>query len=182
LPATLLQFALAVGDTRRRFAASVLPVVWAVSIAAAASMQLAIGHPTESRFVHGTADATLGLALIAATIGLTARVRVAAETAPLVACTALFGLGVPAVVFLLAGTLGGVPQNASATLAFLFPLGMSAALLRCDAVLLRGNARPRRNDAVLLRRDATLPRSDATLPRSDARLTARDVARSSRSL
>jgi hypothetical protein len=137
LPAALLQFALAVGDTRQRFATSVLPVVWAISIAAAASMQLAIGHPTESRFMHVTSDATVGLALVAATIGLTARVRVASETAPLVAYTALFGLGVPAVVFLLAGTLGGIPQNASATLAFLFPLGMSAVLLRSDASLLR---------------------------------------------
>jgi hypothetical protein len=167
LPAVLLQFALAVGDTRRRFATSVLPVVWAISIAAAASMQLAIGHPTESRFMHVTSDATVGLALVAATIGLTTRVRIATETAPLVACTALFGLGVPAVVFLLAGTLGGVPQNASATLAFLFPLGMSAALLRGDTALLRGNG--------------TLLRSNATVRRSEA-CVARDVARASRSL
>jgi hypothetical protein len=145
LPAVLLQFALAVGDTRQRFASSVLPVVWAISIAAAASMQLAIGHPTESRLVHLASDATVGLALVAATIGLAARVRIAAATAPLVAGTALFGLGVPAVVFLLAGTLGGIPQNASATLAFLFPLGMSAALLRGDLAVARDVARTSRS-------------------------------------
>ena len=131
LPGALLQFALAVGDTRGRFAAGALPIVWAVSFAAAASMQIAIGNPTETRWIHATCDGALGLALVAACIGLAARVRVANE-AVVVACTALFGLGVPAVVFLLASTLGGIPQNASATLAFLFPVGMTAALLRRD--------------------------------------------------
>ncbi len=162
LPATLLQFALAVGDTRGRFATDTLPVVWAVSLAAAASMQLAIGNPTETRFVHLTYDAALGLALVAATIGLAARVRVAAETAPLLACTALFGLGIPAVVFLLAATIGGVPQNASATLAFLFPLGMSAALLRHDPCIAIGQ--------------------DSDVLTGDSRVLAHDVAPSARSL
>lgn len=135
LPATLIQFALAVGDTRGRFAESVLPVVWAFSLAAAASMQLAVGDAASAHAVHATCDAALGLALVTATIGLATRVRVARTNPPLVAATALFGLGVPAVVFLVAGTLGGVPQNASATLAFLFPLGMSAALWRRDPIL-----------------------------------------------
>jgi hypothetical protein len=87
--------------------------------------------------VHATCDAALGLALASATVGLgAARVRVGIETAPLVACAALFGLGVPAVIFLLAGTLGGVPLNASATLAFLFPLAMSVAVVRGDPAVL----------------------------------------------
>jgi hypothetical protein len=93
------------------------------SLAAAASMQIAIGDPTATPWLHATADAALGFALTAAAIGLAARVRGATETARLVAFTAIFGLGVPAVVFLLGGTFGGVPQNASATLAFLFRSG-----------------------------------------------------------
>jgi hypothetical protein len=43
------------------------------------------------------------------------------------------------VVFLVAGTLGGMPHNASATLAFIFPLGMMAALLRNDGTFLRND-------------------------------------------
>src|SRR5205085_12216341 len=97
------------------------------------------GDPAATRAVQATCDATLGLALVAATIGLARRVRLGVELAPLVACTALFGLGIPAVIYLLAGTVGGVPVNASATLAFLFPLGMSVALVRGDQTLL---ARP----------------------------------------
>ncbi|MCC6764700.1 MAG: hypothetical protein IT293_08560 [Deltaproteobacteria bacterium] len=135
LPAALLQFALAVGDARGRFAAGTLPVVWAASLAAAASLQLAIGDPAATRVAHATCDAALGLALVSATIGLAARVRLAKPGAPLVAATALVGLGLPAVVFLLAGIVGNVPHNASATLAFLFPLGMSAALWRRDLPL-----------------------------------------------
>ncbi len=144
LPATLLQFALAVGDTRGRFAARALPIVWAVALAAAASMQLAIGDPAATRVVHATCDAALGLALVTATVGLATRVRVATSSAPLLVGTAIFGLGVPAVVFLLAATLGGVPQNASATLAFLFPLGMTAALWRHDALFEADDVAPAR--------------------------------------
>ncbi len=135
LPATLIQFALAIGDTRGRFAARALPAVWALSLVAAVSVQLGIGDPVATRWFHATCDAALGLALVTATVGLATRVRVANEAVPLVAGTALFGLGIPAVVFLVAGTLGGMPQNASATLAFLFPLGMSAALLRRETFL-----------------------------------------------
>jgi hypothetical protein len=142
LPATLIQFALAVGDTRGRFAAGALPIVWAVSVAAACSMQLAIGDAASVHAVHATCDAALGLALVTATIGLATRVRVARASVPLVVGTALFGLGVPAVVFLLAGTLGGVPQNASATIAFLFPLGMCAALWRHDPMLTAPSVAP----------------------------------------
>ncbi len=132
LPATLLQFALTVGDARGRFTAAALPVVWAVSLTAAASMQLAIGDPATTPVVHATCDVALGLALVSAAIGLATRLRTAGTGRPLLAATALFGLGVPAVVFLLAGTLGGVPHNASATLAFLFPLGMSTVVWRRD--------------------------------------------------
>ena len=135
LPATLLQFALAVGDTRGRFASTALPVVWGVSLAAAASMQIAIGNPAETRWMDATCDAALGLTLVAAAVGLATRVRVAAESARLVAYTALFGLGVPAVVFLAASAFDGMPHNASATLAFLFPLGMITAFLRNDRTL-----------------------------------------------
>ena len=88
----------------------------------------------------------LGLALASAAIGLAARVRVASEGAALVALTSLFGLGVPAVIFFVSGTLGGIPQNASATLAFLFPLGMTMVVLRGDAaVRARDVARPARS-------------------------------------
>ena len=139
LPVTLLQFALVVGRARNRFIRATLPVAWVVSVIAAVSMQKLLGDPSATRAVQATCDATLGLALAAATIGLARRVRLGAELAPLVACTALFGLGIPAAIFLLAGTLGGVPVNASATLAFLFPLGMSAALVRGDGALV---ARP----------------------------------------
>jgi hypothetical protein len=97
LPATLVQFALAIGDTRGRFAARALPVVWVISFAAAASMQIAIGDPIATPWLHATNDGALGLVLAAAAIGLAARVRVAGETARLVAFTAIFGLGVPAV-------------------------------------------------------------------------------------
>ena len=136
LPVTLLQFALVVGNARGRFATIALPVAWAVSLAAAASMQLLIGNPVATRWVQATGDIALGFALTAATIGLiAARVRVGVEIAPLLVCAALFGLGVPAVIFLLAGTLGGVPLNASATLAFLFPLGMGVGLLRGDPAI-----------------------------------------------
>jgi hypothetical protein len=146
LPATLLQFALVIGGARGRFAAGALPVVWAASLAAAASMQLAIGDPAATRVVHATCDAALGLALVSATVALATRVRRATPGVSLVVGSALFGLGVPAVVFLLAGTLGGVPHNASATLAFLFPLGMSTALWRHDPLFGgRHVARPRRS-------------------------------------
>lgn len=130
LPAALLQFALVVGDVRGRFAAAALPVVWAASLAAAAAMQLAIGDPAATRLAHATCDAALGLALVSATIGLAARVQTLATDTPFLAGTALFGLGVPAVVYLLAGIRNGVPHNAGATLAFLFPLGMSFFLWR----------------------------------------------------
>jgi len=130
LPPTLLQFALAIGDARGRFARWSLPIAWTLAAAAAVSMQLLLGDPAATGWIYATCNAALGLALAAAAIGLSARVRVAADAAPLVACTALFGLGVPAVVFLVGGTLGGIPQNASATLTFLFPLGMMAALYR----------------------------------------------------
>ena len=111
-------------------------------------MQLLIGDPPATRSLHATCDAALGLALVDRRDRPRARAcRVAADDGALVACTALFGLGVPAVVFLLAGTLGGVPQNASATLAFLFPLAMSAALF----VATRAPA-----DAILARPSATL--------------------------
>lgn len=133
LPATLLQFALAIGDTRGRFARRTLPIIWGISLAAAVSMQLLLGDTGATRWLYSTCHTALGLALAAAATGLAARVRVAAERAPLVAFTAIFGLGVPAVICFVAGTLGGIPQNASATLAFLFPLGMSIALLRGDA-------------------------------------------------
>lgn len=139
LPVTLLQFALVVGRARNRFVRATLPVAWVVSVLAALSMQMLLGDPAATRAVQATCDATLGLALVAATIGLARRVRLGVELAPLVACTALFGLGIPAVIYLLAGTLGGVPVNASATLAFLFPLGMSTALIRGDHALV---ARP----------------------------------------
>ncbi|MCC6848852.1 MAG: hypothetical protein IT294_10155 [Deltaproteobacteria bacterium] len=129
LPAALLQFALVVGDARGRFAAVALPVVWTAALASAASMQLAIGDPAATRMTHATCDAALGLALASATIALAARVRPAPGMS-LRAGTALLGLGAPAAVFLLAGIGGGVPHNASATLAFLFPLGMSVALGR----------------------------------------------------
>jgi hypothetical protein len=139
LPATLLQFALVVGRARNRFIRAAVPIAWAVSVVAAISMQVLLGDPAATRAVQATCDATLGLALASATIGLARRVRFGIELAPLVACTALFGLGVPAAIYLLAGTLGGVPVNASATLAFLFPLGMGAALVRGDSTLV---ARP----------------------------------------
>jgi hypothetical protein len=139
LPATLLQFALVVGRARNRFIRAAVPIAWAVSVVAALSMQKLLGDPAATRAVQATCDATLGLALAAATIGLARRVRIGVELAPLVACTALFGLGIPAAIFLLAGTVGGVPVNASATLAFLFPLGISAALVRGDRALV---ARP----------------------------------------
>lgn len=132
LPAALLQFALAVGDTRGRFADGALPVVWAVALASAASVQLAVGDAASVHAVRATCDAALGLALVSATVGLASRVRIADANVPLVVGTALLGLGVPAIVCLVAGVLGGVPQNASATLAFLFPLGTSAALWRRD--------------------------------------------------
>jgi hypothetical protein len=85
------------------------------------------------------ADVVEGCASRFRAASLARRVRLDVDLAPLVACTALFGLGIPAAIFLLAGTLGGVPVNASATLAFLFPLGMSAALVRGDGALV---ARP----------------------------------------
>jgi hypothetical protein len=131
LPAALLQFALVVGQARGRFAAIAQPVAWSVSLAAAAAMQLLIGDPAATRWVSATCDTALGLAFAAATIGLlAARIRVGVQAAPLVSGTALFGLAVPAVIFLLAGVRDGVPLNASATIAFLFPLGTSIALLR----------------------------------------------------
>ncbi len=146
LPPTLLQFALAVGDARGRFARGTLPVAWALSLAAAVSMQVLLGDPAATRWLHATCNAALGLALASAAIGLAARVRVAPEGAPLVALTSIFGLGVPAVIFFVAGTLGGIPQNASATLAFLFPLGMTTVLLRRNAVVpARGVARSTRS-------------------------------------
>jgi hypothetical protein len=130
LPPTLLQFALAIGDARGRFARWSVPAAWTLAVAAAVSMQLLLGDPAATGWIYATCNAALGCALAAAAIGLAARVRVAADAAPLVAFTALFGLGVPAVVFLVGGTLGGIPQNASATLTFLFPLGMLATLYR----------------------------------------------------
>ena len=133
LPPTLLQFALAIGDARGRFARWSLPVAWTLAVVAAVSMQVLLGDPTATGWIYATCNAALGCALAAAAIGLASRVRVAADAAPLVACTAIFGLGVPAVVFLVGGTLGGIPQNASATLTFLFPLGMMAALHREQA-------------------------------------------------
>jgi hypothetical protein len=139
LPVTLLQFALVVGRARNRFVRAALPIAWAVSVAAAFSMQGLLGNPAATRAIQATCDATLGLALVAATIGLARRVRLGADVTPLVACTAFFGLGIPAAVFLLAGAFGSVPVNASATLAFLFPLGMTAALVRGDTALV---ARP----------------------------------------
>jgi hypothetical protein len=141
LPAALLQFALAVGDARGRFARVALPLAWTLAGAAAVSMQLLLGDPAVARAVQGCVNVALGVALAAAAIGLAARVRVAADGARLVAGTALFGLGVPAVVCLAAGMLGGVPQNASATLVVLFPLGMAIALARGDATLPGGVAR-----------------------------------------
>jgi hypothetical protein len=130
LPPTLLQFALAAGDARGRFARWSLPVAWTLAVAAAVSMKILLGDPAATGWISATCNAALGLALAAAAIGLAARVRVTADAAPLVAFTAIFGLGVPGVIFLVSGTLGGMPQNASATLAFLFPLGMMAALYR----------------------------------------------------
>ena len=136
LPAALLQFALVVGDARGRFAAPAMAIAWIVSLVSTVSMQLLLGDAVAMRWVYTTCDAALGLALAAAAIGLgTARLRVGVETAPLVASAALFGLGVPAVIYLLAGTLGGMPVNASATLAFLFPLAMSVAVLRGDPTI-----------------------------------------------
>lgn len=131
LPAALVQFALVVGNARGAFARFAVPVVWTVSLAAAVSMQLLIGEPAATRSLYASCDASLGLALAAATIALIgARVRVGSETAPLVACAATFGLGIPAAIFLLAAVGNGVPVNASATLGFLFPLGIGAGLLR----------------------------------------------------
>jgi hypothetical protein len=132
LPAALVQFALVVGDARGTFTRSALPVVWAVAFAAAASMQLAIGDPAATRWVHATSAAALGLALGTAMLGLViARTRLGVDASgSFLASAALFGLGVPAAIFLLAGVIGGVPQNAGATLAFLFPLGIGAGLLR----------------------------------------------------
>jgi hypothetical protein len=136
LPATLLQFALVVGQARGRFAAIAQPVAWSVSLAAAAAMQLLIGDPAATRWISAICDTALGLAFAAATIGLVAaRIRVGVEAAPIVGGTALFGLAVPAVIFLLAGARDGVPLNASATIAFLFPLGMGIGLLRNAAAI-----------------------------------------------
>jgi len=131
LPAAFLQFALVVGDARGRFATIALPMAWGASLATAASMQMLIGDPAAAGWVRATCDASLGLALAAATLGLiVAPARIGIESAPLLGCSALFGLGVPAAIFLLAGTHGGVPLNAGATLAFLFPLGVGASLLQ----------------------------------------------------
>ncbi len=152
-------------------------------------MQIAIGNPTETPWIHATCDAALGLTLVAAAVGLATRVRVAADSAQLVACTALFGLGIPAVVVLAAGTLGGIPHNASATLAFLFPLGMMTALVQDDRALFRDDSAYLRNDPTFLRNDSTFLRNDSTFlrndsafPQNEATYDASDVARSAGSL
>jgi hypothetical protein len=138
LPAALVQFALVVGDSRGAFTRAALPVVWAVALAAAASMQLAIGDAAATRWMHATSAGALGLALGTATLGLViARARLGSEASGhFLASAALFGLGVPAAIFLLAGVSGAVPQNAGATLAFLFPLGVGVGLMR-NAVTVR---------------------------------------------
>jgi hypothetical protein len=141
LPATLLQFAVVVGEARFRFARIALSFAWVAAALAAVSMQWLIGDPTAVRWVSATCDVTLGLALAAATVGVVCRVRTTLEAAPFFACTALFGLGIPSAIYLIAGTFGGVPVNASATLAFLFPLGMGVALTRDRMTLWRGPAR-----------------------------------------
>jgi hypothetical protein len=131
LPAALVQFALVVGNARAVFARLAAPAVWAAAIAAALSTQVLIGDPAATRAVVATCNASLGLALAAATVALGgARMRLGSEAAPLVSAAIIFGLGVPAVIFLLAAVSNGVPVNASATLAFLFPLGIGAELLR----------------------------------------------------
>lgn len=147
LPAALLQFALVVADAPAAFARRALPIVWAVSLAAAISMQWLLGDPAATSWTHATSAAALGLALGAATLGLVAaRVRLGVEAAPLLSCAAVFGLGVPAVIFLLAAVHDGVPQNASATLSFLFPLGIGIGLIRDQTVVRRlAVARPGRS-------------------------------------
>jgi hypothetical protein len=136
LPAAVLQFALAVSDVRGRLATLALPLAWAATAIAAASIQFLIGDSAATPWVQATGNATLGIALAAATLALEAtRARVAGSSARLVACAALFGLGVPAGIYLLAGTIGGIPTNASATLAFLFPLAMSVVVLRGEPAL-----------------------------------------------
>ena len=130
LPATLVHFALVVGETRRWFADLATSATWTIALAAALSMQLLLGEPAAVRALDATAHATLAVALAAATIALIgARTRVGFDAEPLLGCAAVFGLGAPALVFLLAAVGNGVPVNASATLGFLFPLGVGAGLL-----------------------------------------------------
>jgi len=130
LPATLVHFALVVGATRRWFADLATSATWTLTLAAALSMQLLLGEPAAAPALDATAHATLAVALGAATIALIgARTRVAFDAEPLLGCAAVFGLGAPALVFLLAALGAGVPVNAGATLGFLFPLGVGAGLL-----------------------------------------------------
>ena len=129
LPATLVHFALVVGNTRRWFARLATSATWTIALSAALSMQLLLGDPTAAHAVDVTCHATLALALAAATTALIGvRTRVGFDAEPLLGCAAVFGLGAPAVIFLLAA-LGDAPVNASATLGFLFPLGVGAGVL-----------------------------------------------------
>jgi hypothetical protein len=147
LPAALVHFALVAGDVRGVFPRFALPIVWGIAVLAATSMQLLVGDPAATRAIHTTNAATIGLALGAAALGLVrARIRAGVAATPFLGCAALFGLGVPATIFFLAGVLGGVPQNASATLAFLFPLGVGIDLLRTQVMArLVDVARPARS-------------------------------------
>ena len=147
LPAALLQFALVIAEVPVAFSRRALPVAWGTALVAAISMQWLLGDPAVTRWTNATSAAALGLALGAATLGLIAtRIRLGVEAAPLLSCAAIFGLGVPAVIFLLAAARDGVPQNASATLAFLFPLGIGLGLLRGQVVARSlAFARPRRS-------------------------------------
>ena len=130
LPATLVHFALVVGTARRWFADLAVRAVWTLTLSAALSMQLLLGDPAATPALDATCHATLAFALAAATIALVgARTRVGFDAEPLLGCAAVFGLGAPAVIFLLAALGDGVPVNASATLGFLFPLGVGAGLL-----------------------------------------------------
>ncbi len=131
LPAALIQFGLVVGRARARFARRARRVVWATALVAAASVQLGVGDPAATRWLHTTTSVAIGLALASAAVALIAmRGRRGVEAGPFLDTAAFFGLGVPAVIFLIAGVLGGVPENASATLAFLFPLGVGGALMQ----------------------------------------------------
>jgi hypothetical protein len=136
LPAALVAVALALSPTGRRLAALAVATRW-LSIALAVPYVLLAHQPAAYATLHAACEAYMGAAglfLVACLVVERTRQETLDPLTRFAGTGALLGIGVPAVVFALSGTCGGLPVNVCTTTGFLFPLGVAWGLARLRPV------------------------------------------------